>query len=69
VGLGGVDPVTGYDLVTPRVNPVMLERVVPADGPAAAVGVAGGQAHGRAGAVGQAHGRAVAGAIGVRVPA
>jgi hypothetical protein len=35
-----VDPATCYDLVTLlRVNPVMLEHGVPADGPAAAVGV------------------------------
>ena len=40
MGLGGVDPATCYDLVTLlRVNPGMLEQLVPADGPAAAVGV------------------------------
>jgi hypothetical protein len=61
----GVDPAECYDLVTLlRVNPVMLEHGVPADRPAAAVGVvAVGHGQAVAVAVGQALERAVAGDV------
>jgi len=63
VGLCGLEVPRCYGLVTLlRVKPVMLEHVVPADGPAAAVGVVTVGA-GRAVAVGQGHGRAVAGDV------